>query len=178
MDGVIHGKAAASAVEDEVAQSHLAYIRPCLDGETVAYEFFHEDGKTTAHPTLGRLAFLMESSGVRLHWLTSNANEWTGLEPDNTLVEPLNRRGPRSLPLKSGEWNTVTMKLAKDKVSITLNGEEVYERPLDDFSGRHFGLYHDRNQSAVQVRNVVLSGDWPEKLSTEQRQKLVAFGDE
>ena len=120
----------------------------------------------------------MESSGVNLHWLTSHSNDWSGLEADNTLAEPLNRRGPRNLPLKSGDWNTVTMKLTDKKVTIALNGEEVYDRPLEDLSGRHFGLYHDRNKSAAQVRNVTLSGDWPETLSAEQLGNLVAFDTE
>ena len=174
-DGVIHGTASAGAAQG-VAQSQLAYMRPCLDGETISYEFFYEEDKTTVHPVLGRLAFLVEPGGVRLHWLTDNVSEWTGLPEDNAVVEPLNRRGPRNPPLKSGEWNAMIVKLANGRVSLSLNGEEIYQRPLDDFYGRHFGFYHDRNKSAVQVRNVVLMGDWPEKLSAEQLGNLVAFG--
>ena len=54
VDGVLHGRMAAAPEADKVAQSHLTYMRPLLEGESVSYEFFHEDGKTTAHPTLGR----------------------------------------------------------------------------------------------------------------------------
>ena len=35
VNGTLHGKVSASAVEDEVAQSHLTYIRPCLANETI-----------------------------------------------------------------------------------------------------------------------------------------------
>ncbi|MEJ7592085.1 MAG: DUF1583 domain-containing protein [Planctomycetaceae bacterium] len=175
-EGVIHGRIAATPEADQVAQSHLVYVRPLLDGETVSYEFYHEDGKATVHPALGRLAFLMESGGVRMHWMTDNENEWTGLTADNAIVEPLNRRGPRSLPLKNADWNLVTMKLNEGRVSLTLNGEEICERPLDDLTSRHIGFYHDRNTSAVQIRNVVLTGDWPEKLTSEQLGNLVATG--
>lgn len=178
VDGAIQCTAAADAEPDQVAQSHLAYIRPCLEEETISYEFFYEEGKTTAHPTLGRLAFLIEPRGVRLHWLTRNETEWTGLETDNAVIEPLNRRGSGKLALKSGDWNTVSVELSRGKVSLSLNDEEIYERPLDDLSGRHFGIYHDRNQSSVQVRNVVLTGDWPEKLTADQLGNLVAFGSE
>jgi len=174
VDGVIHDRMAAVPETDKVVQSHLVYMRPLLDGETVSYEFFHEDGRTTVHPALGRLVFLMETGGIRMHWLTDNENEWTGLGADNAVVEPLNRRGPRSLPLKNADWNLVTMKLTGGKVSLSLNGEEICDRSVEDISNRHIGFYHDRNTSAVQVRNVVLSGDWPEKLSAEQLQKLVA----
>jgi hypothetical protein len=152
-------------------------MRPLLDGETVSYEFFHEDGKTTVHPALGHLAFLMETAGIRMHWLTDNENEWTGLGTDNAILEPLNRRGPRSLPLRNADWNKVTLKLSAGKINLSLNGEEICERPADDISNRHIGFYHDRNTSAVQIRNVVLTGNWPEKLSAEQLQKLVAIGD-
>ena len=175
IDGVIHGRVAAAPEADKVAQSHLTYMRPLLDGESMSYEFFHEDGKTTVHPALGRLAFLIEVGGVRMHWLTENDNEWTGLSPDNAIVEPLNRLGPRSLPIKNADWNLVTMKLAAGKISLSLNGEEIYERPVEDISNRHIGFYHDRNSSAVQIRNVVLTGNWPEKLSTDQLQKLVTL---
>lgn len=174
-DGVIHGEASAESPEGKIGQSHLVYMRPCLAGETVTYEFFYHENKTTAHPVVGRLAFLMEPTGVRLHWLTDNANEWTCLPEDNAIIEPLSRRGPAKLPLKSGEWNSVTMTFTGDEVSVSLNGEEVYLRSLEDVSGRHFGIYHDRNQTSVKVRNVVLSGDWPQKLSAEQLGDLVAL---
>ncbi len=174
-EGIIHGRMAIAPETDRVAQSHLAYMRPLLEGESLSYEFFYDEGKTTVHPVLGRLAFLIEAGGVRMHWLTDNSSEWTGLAADNAIVEPLNRRGPKSLPLKAAAWNAVAIKLTSGKVSLSLNGEESYERPVSDIFNRHIGFYHDRNTSAVQIRNVVLKGDWPEKLSPEQLQKLVAL---
>ena len=174
VDGIVNGRMASKPEADVVVQSHLTYMRPLLNGESVSYEFFYEEGKTTAHPTLGRLAFLIEADGIRIHWLTDNANEWTGLAADNAVIEPLNRRGPRSLPLKAAAWNSVVLKMAADKVSVSLNDEEVYERPVDEITNRHIGFYHDRNTSAAQIRNVVLKGDWPEKLSAEQLGNLVA----
>ncbi len=177
VDGVIHGQMAPTPEADQVAQSHLAYMRPLLTGETVSYEFLHEDGKTTVHPALGRLAFLIEADGVRMHWLTDNVHEWTGLAEDNAIVEPLNRRGPGKLPLKSNAWNSIKMKLADDRISIVLNEAEIYERPVDGIRNRHIGFYHDRHTSAVQIRNVILTGEWPEKLSAEQLEKLVAIGE-
>ncbi len=125
VDGVLHGRVDAAPEANKVAQSHLAYMRPLLDGETVSYEFFHEDSRTTVHPALGRLTFLIEAGGVRMHWLTDNDNEWTGLAPDNAIVEPLNRRGPRSLPIKNADWNKVTMKLTVGKISLSLNDDEI-----------------------------------------------------
>ena len=174
IDGVLHGRMDAAPESDKVVQSHLTYMRPLLDGESVSYEFFYDEGKTVVHPAIGRLTFLIESGGVRMHWLTDTDNEWTGLGADNAIVEPLSRRGPKAVPLKPSAWNAVVVKLVDGKASVSLNGEEIYERALDDVINRHIGFYHDRNSSAALIRNVVMKGDWPEKLSSEQQQKLVA----
>jgi hypothetical protein len=174
-DGVIGSPAVEAATAETVMQSQLTYVRPLLNGETLSYEFFYEAGKSEVHPTLGRMAFLIEPGGVRMHWLTDVGNEWTGLAADNAIIEPLNRRGPRTLPLKDGDWNRLTLKMNEDKASLDLNGEQIYERTAGDFSNHHFGLYHDRANSSVQVRNVLLSGEWPEKLTPEQMQKLAAY---
>jgi len=177
-DGEIQGKASATPDADKVAQSHLAYMRPCLDSETVSYEFYYEADKVIAHPVIGRVAFLMEPGGLRLHWLTGGAREWTGLPADNAIIEPLNRRGSGAPPLKDKSWNSVSLTLSGKNVMIKLNGEEIYQRPLEDIGGRHFGIYHDKNQTTARVRNVVLTGDWPQKLSAEQLGDLVAFESE
>ncbi len=174
-EGVIKSQMMQAASEETVMQSHLAYVRPLQNGETLSYEFFYEEGKSEVHPTLGRMAFLIEAGGVRIHWLTDAGNEWTGLAADNAIIEPLNRRGPRALPLKVGDWNQLTLKLVEGKASLGLNGEQIYERAIEDLSSHHFGLYHDRARSSVQIRNAVLSGEWPEKLTPEQMQKLAAF---
>ena len=69
--------------------SKLAYFRPLRPGETLRYEFFYEPGKTHVHPSLGRLAFLLEPDGVKLHWLTDTAaDDWTGLTADNVDRRP------------------------------------------------------------------------------------------
>lgn len=174
-ESVIVSQVAEAATKETAMQSHIAYLRPLMDGETLRYEFYYDEGKAEVHPTLGRMAFLIEAGGVRIHWLTDVGNEWTGLSADNAIIEPLSRRGPRALPLKDGDWNQLTLKLVEGKTSLELNGVQIYERTIGDLSNHHFGLYHDRARSSVQVRNVVLSGEWPEKLTPEQMQKMAAF---
>ena len=81
--------------------SRLAYFRPLRSGETLRYEFFYRAGETMVHPSLGRLAFLLEPEGVRLHWMTDDGGtDWTGLAADNAFDEPANRRGDKPLSLK------------------------------------------------------------------------------
>src|SRR5690606_40777143 len=140
------------------AQSLLCYQRPLLDGESISYEYHYEPGQLEVHPALGRLAFLIEPGGVRIHWITDAEREWTGLADDNAVLEPLNRRGPATLPLRSGDWNTVRLTRRDESVQLSLNGELIYERPIDFDSELRFGLYRDRTQSAARVRNIALTG--------------------
>ncbi|HVX63889.1 MAG TPA: DUF1583 domain-containing protein [Pirellulales bacterium] len=154
--------------------SRLTYFRPLADGETLDYEFFYEPGKSTVHPTLGRLAFLLDPGGVQVHWLTSGAKEWTGLDESNAILEPLNRRGPKPLPLKISDWNRVTISLAKGTATIALNGTAIYVRKLEAENPRTFSFYHDRRRTAARIRKVILQGDWPERLTEQQLASLTA----
>ncbi len=54
------------------------------------------------------------------------------------------------------------------KVTVELNGQAVYERLLESSVGREFGLFHFKDQTAAQARNVVLKGRWPETLDKSQ----------
>src|SRR5262249_5276572 len=136
--------------------SRLRYHRPLREGESVTYEFSYEPDRVMVYPALGRLAFLLEASGVRLHWLTDGADaEWTGLAPDNAVADAASVRGPATLPLRTG-WNTAQLRLAGGKVVVDLNGTTVFERPLEPSNDRQFSLFHYKDRTAVEVRNVVL----------------------
>lgn len=166
-------------------ESWLYFHRPLRDGERIRYEFFYQPGNEAiaVHPTIDRMAFLLEPAGVRLHWLTANrvkdftpAAGW--IATDNAIDEPLSRRGPASLPLIANDWNSAALELRDGFVRLELNGQLVCERRIDPDCGTRFGFYHDRAKSSVRVRNVVLSGDWPEwseKLAgnlLERREKI------
>lgn len=156
-----------SATKGELGQSLIRYQRPLLDGESIEYEFHYEAGEFEVHPAVGRLALLIQPAGVRVHWITDGTREWTGLPADNALLEPLNRRGPRSLPLKDRDWNSVTLARHDDKLTVSLNDAMIYERPIDLDGDLMFGFYLDRTKSAARVRKVVMTGDWPETLPDE-----------
>jgi tetratricopeptide (TPR) repeat protein len=153
--------------------SCLAYFRPLRPGETVRYEFFHEPGKTHVHPSLGRLAFLIEKDGVRLHWMTLGAaDDWMGLQADNAIDDPAGRRG--KVVLKAGAWNALTLTATPGGVKIEVNGALVYESQLDPAVELTFGLFHYRDQTAARVRNVVLTGPWTKEVGTSQEVALTA----
>ena len=83
------------------------------------------------------------------------------------MTEPLNRRGPRPLPLRADEWNQVTIDRTKGTVTLSLNDVVVYERPIDWTGDQRFGLFRHDSTTEVKVRNVVLTGDWPQELPQE-----------
>jgi hypothetical protein len=122
------------------------------------------------HPGIGRLAFLLDPDGVRLHWMTSldRTQVLYDLPPRNSVEGPENRRGPTPLPLRAGAWNDVEITLSGDAAAIKLNDVLIYERALEPDNDRRFSLFHYRDESGVQVRNAVLTGDWPKELSAEQ----------
>lgn len=166
-DGILNVSNNESKSATQNQEQVLFYQRPLLDGETVGYEFFYKAGECEVSPTLGRMAFLLQSDGVRIRWLTDGQWDWTGLTADNAVTEPLNRRGPRPLPLRANEWNRTTLARTKDSVTLSLNGDVVYQRPID-WSGDHrFGLVRHESTVEVKVRNVVLTGDWPQTLPQE-----------
>ena len=125
------------------------------------------------HPTLDRLAFLLQPEGVRLHWITDGPNDSTGLKPENTADEPASRRGPARLPLKPGAWNSARVALDGNAAVVTLNGTEVYRRVLEPENSRQFGFFHFRGQSRAEVRAVSLTGDWPKALNPATLASLV-----
>ena len=193
-DGVIHGRrvfATANATANananaatrvlyqenpsatEANQSRLYYFRPIHDGDTISYEFLYEPGEVMVHPAIDRLAFLLEEGGVRIHWMAAGGTDLLGLPADNVADEPNNRRGPKPIPLKAGEWNAVKLSVKANTVTLDLNGQTVYERPLESSSGRQFGLFHFKDQTSAQARNLVLRGHWPEALSSGQLTDLL-----
>jgi len=152
----------------------LRYHRPMLEGGTIDYDFYYSPGTILTHPTLDRLAFLLRPDGVRIHWVTDGEHDRSNLSPTNVSDEPENRRGPEQLPLKSGDWNRLQLRLSGDTVTLSLNDQLVYERELERTNQRTFGLFHFADESQARVRNIVWRGDWPRALPPLAEQELAS----
>ncbi len=185
--GVIHGRRIfadtqrARAMQDgsisEADQSRLCYFRPLHDGDVLSYEFLYEPDQVMVHPALDRLVFLVEPGGVRLHWMTEDSySDLSGLPADNTAEEPQNRRGPKVLPLKRGDWNRLALAIEAGKATLELNGQTIYEQPLEAGLSRQFSFFHFKDHTAARARNVVLRGRWPQALSSAQKANLASSG--
>ena len=176
-EGVLHGPRLKVANRSFAIQSWLAYHRPLRVGETLSYEFFYQPEEKLVHPALGRMAMLLEPTGVRLHWITDVPHmDIGGLGADNAVAIPQERRGPDTLPLEPGAWNTIAINMAVDRATLLLNGTEIYEHRLAPTESRMFGLFRHRNRTAAEVRSIVLQGDWPKGLSVDQLSQPAARG--
>lgn len=160
--GLLTSPAGAPAFEN-----HVAYERPLFSGESISCEFMASAESSEIHPAFGRLVFLIQSDGVRIRWLTDGASEGTLLATDNTVLEPLNRRGPKQPPLKPGEWNRLSLSRNERNLTLSLNDVEIYQRPIDWTGDERFGLYRSDVKHDVQVRGIVMTGDWPEAVPPE-----------
>jgi hypothetical protein len=165
----------------DAQQSRLYYDRPLQDGEQIRYEFWYESGLAGCHvhPALDRLAFLIDEPGLKLHWMTdgnSSEDNYGDLSADNILEEASIQAGKISLMEKA--WNAVEVSLKDNWLTLTLNGVVIGKRPLELDNSRQFGFYHDQNRTSVQVRNVILTGDWPVSLAPEITSQLFAHARE
>jgi tetratricopeptide (TPR) repeat protein len=171
-DGLLLGRAKGDLA---TAQSWIYYHRPLRDRESFSYSFYYVPGQFVAHPTIGRIGLLLEPEGVVEHWIERPG--WDdavfGLSLDNRVTIQEARRGPERLPLKSADWNHVTLTLSGETIDVTLNGELVYQRTLEPEIDHRFGLYRGQTQG-LKVREPKLAGPWPETLDANIRNDLLA----
>jgi len=175
--GVLTGrqrKASITSTGTAIAESLLVYQRPLWDGEQLRYEFFYEAGKVDVHPVLDRLAFVLQPDAVRLHWLTDGSGDWTGLAADNLADDTAGQRHGGRMPLKPNSWNDLVLTVQDGSVTLRLNGTDIYSRVLPAGAMRRFGFYHHGEREEARVRNVVLSGDWPQELPADIAGSLFA----
>ncbi|MCS7465237.1 DUF1583 domain-containing protein [Stieleria sp. ICT_E10.1] len=150
-------------------QNSIRYERPLGDGETISYEFFYEAGKTEAHPSIGRIAYVMRPTGLHLHLMAAPNTAWT--IPKGFEV-PLPGVDPKPLPLKTSQWNRVELTRLGTQLEIWLNGESVFDQqPQTRLGDMVFGFFHNRQQTSARIRNVRIAGPWPEQIP----QSLLTF---
>lgn len=155
-------------------QKLLRYCRPVIEDGTIEYEFYYSDGESAVHPAFDRLTFLLEPTGVKLHWITDRNFERfprdpgnvSELEPDEATLTPL--------PLKADAWNHVAIDVRGNVVQLVLNGQLISRRVLDESSQRTFGFFHFADQTEARVRHVLWRGDWPKSFPSVRHQDLAS----
>jgi hypothetical protein len=69
-----------------------------------------------------------------------------------------------TVQLKDKSWNQITLERSGDTIRLLVNGQAVYRQAVDTVHDGRFGLLQDPERFQVRVRNLVLTGDWPEQL--------------
>lgn len=157
------------ALSETTAERLLRYHWPLIHDCEISYEFFFREGAMHAHPAIGRRAFLLNTTGVETHWVTNGIYDLTTLDPLNSHSKSL-----LPVPLRDNAWNSATLQIKGDAVSISVNGISVFAGKLHLTNDRTFGLFHYCDQTEARIRNVVLKGDWPKNLPELMEQELCA----
>jgi hypothetical protein len=126
------------------------------------YVFLYEVGKTAVYPAIGRTAYILRPSGLRLHLMTAGGTSW---KVPTDFEAPVPGAEPTPLSLNSGDWNQVELQRNGDTLKISLNGETVFDGEAKTQLGDMvFGLFHYANNTDARIRNLKLTGPWPEEL--------------
>ena len=142
------------------SQSVIRYQRPLGEGETLSYQFFYQPEEFAVHPAIGRTAYMLHPDGLKRHWMIESGNQWKVPKDYEAPVE-----GSENLPLKAGEWNDVSLKLEDGRLKISLNNQTVYDEPHEPLpQGNIVGLFHYASKTKARVRNITLTGNWPEEM--------------
>ena len=153
----------------------IYYQRPLCDGETLELEFFQDskpepiEGKSrtlpySISPTIGRTAMLLDQPDIALRWIAgAGEKEWLGTDPEQRVIDPQARQLAKP-QARERDWNTMSIRWVEGVATLSVNGQAVYERQWESNVAPQFGLYHNPNLSQVRVRNVRLSGNWPDTL--------------
>jgi len=142
----------------------LRYHRPMIEDGHVEYEFFYQPERFHVSPVLDRLAFLLDTDAVRIHWCTDGAYDRTGLSQLNVADEPKHQLTAGKLPLIENDWNRMKLVLVGNEVELVLNEQPIFRRKLEPSNMRRLGLFYFPGQTQARLRNVVWTGNWPKQL--------------
>jgi hypothetical protein len=99
---------------------------------------------------------------VHRHWIVEAEDNWK-LPKD--YEAPAYASNSPKIPLKEADWNRVAIELHKGQLRIKVNEELVFDQPIEiPPHGTVFGLFHNTDTTKARVRNVTLTGPWPETI--------------
>lgn len=141
---------------------HLQYLRPLLDGETITWKFYWEEGETETHPSIGRVIFRLSKQGVLPTYTPAtqdlSSQGFVSHDKLDPLPDPI---ATDNVPVNK-EWNSVTLVRQGDAVQFKLNGKLVSKVSVTNQTARPG--FHRASQMNSKIKEMILTGDWPETL--------------
>jgi hypothetical protein len=166
-EGELHYRS-AKAENTYDPPSHLQYLRPLFEGETVEMSVWWQWGKNEAHPSVGRTVLRLGKEGTRPSWLRiSNDLSAKDYVSADQLDPPQDLLAKENLPIDES-WNTIKMTRQGDVVSVSLNDQPIADVEVTDSARPGVMRFDDRD---VRIRSIKLTGDWPDELPSELMQR-------
>lgn len=160
----LHFKSRPGSATSSDPASHIEYLRPFQDGESIEIEFYWKNGQTEFAPTVGRTILKLSDKGTTPDWIVNSGDlASVGLINANSLDPPYDRIAADNVP-KEDDWNNLVMKRTSDQVAITLNGQPLAEVPVAGHERP--GIYRNERRDLI-VRTIRLTGDWPDEFPAE-----------
>ncbi|QEF96175.1 tetratricopeptide repeat protein [Stieleria maiorica] len=163
-EGKLHyrGEPANSRNYDPV--SHIEYLRPIQDRESIEVEFFWKSGRTEFWPTIGRTVLQLSPEGTTPDWIVANGDlASVGFVSATALDPPYAPIAAENVPAEDA-WNTLRMSREGDQVALTLNGKPLTSIPVQGHERP--GIYRPASRD-LDVRKIRLTGDWPDEVPKE-----------
>ncbi|QDV47387.1 tetratricopeptide repeat protein [Stieleria neptunia] len=165
-EGQLHynGKPADSSSRASESASHIEYLRPIQDGESIEIEFYWKSGETEFSPTIGRTVMRLGAEGTTPDWIIANGDlASVGFVNVANLDPPYSAIAPDNVP-KNEAWNTLVMSREGDQLALTLNDQPLTTIPVRGHERP--GIYR-HEKCDVTVRTIRLTGDWPDEVPAE-----------
>lgn len=151
--------------------SHIEYLRPLLDGDSMEYSFWWEWDDTEVQPTVGRMALKFTKDGTLPNWIRiTNDLASTEFVAVNKLDPPADPVAPDNVP-NDQAWNTVKLTRDGDTVRVTLNDKPLISLPVAD--PPRPGLLRELKRN-VRIRDMKLTGDWPKEVPADLMERSTA----
>jgi len=144
--------------------SQILSSRPLQSGESATYEFFFAPGESEVHPIVGPWILELKPEGIRAVRWALRRSERQGIVVDRTPFQADRERSGGKIAMKPDAWNTARIELSDGKVRLIVNGDLVDERPMERREEASFGFFYDCHHVQARVRNVVLTGGWPQEF--------------
>ncbi|MCS7471619.1 tetratricopeptide repeat protein [Stieleria sp. ICT_E10.1] len=165
-EGKLHynGKPADSGSRASESASHIEYLRPIQDGESIEIEFYWKTGETEFSPTIGRTVMRLGPEGTTPDWIIANGDlASVGFINVANVDPPYSAIAADNVP-NDEAWNTLVMSRDGDQLTLTLNAQPLTAIPVQGHERP--GLYR-HEKCDVTVRKIRLTGDWPDQVPAE-----------
>ncbi len=104
---------------------------------------------------------MIEEDQVKLHWLPSESDLFICSDLLTSRGQGAGAEQLSTPQVLLGSWNKVVLRMDENDLTLSLNGKDVYRRPLGSVASREFGWICNPAVSRVRIRHATLQGKWP-----------------